>query len=69
MTNFAPHFYRGQFVWEIFLIMRGGMLHVSKLRKLLVFLDIGQHNTLEIFPVKGNIVLEISKELLKDIFA
>ena len=56
-------------MWEIFLIMRGGMLHVSKLRKLLVFLDIGQHNTLEIFPVKGNIVLEISKELLKDIFA
>ena len=40
---------------------------VSEVRKLLVSLS--QHNVLEIFVVKRNIVSEISKESLKDIFA
>ena len=42
---------------------------VSKVRKLLVSLDIGQHNALEIFAVERNIFLEISKVLLNDAFA
>ena len=45
------------------------MLHVSKVKTFLVFLDIGQDNVLEIFTVKRNIVSEISKELLNDFFA
>ena len=42
---------------------------VSKLWKVLVSQDIGQHNALEIFAVKRNIISEISKELLNYIFA
>ena len=41
---------------------------VSQLNKLLVSLDIGQHNAIEIFAVKWNVVSEISKVLLNDIF-
>ena len=32
-------------------------------------LDIGQHNAMEIFTVKWNVVSEASKVLLNDIFA
>ena len=32
-------------------------------------LDIGQHNAMEIFAVKWNVVSEISKVLMNDIFA
>ena len=42
---------------------------VSKLWKVLVSQDIGQHNALEIFTVKRSIISEISKELLNYIFA
>ena len=49
--------------------MQGLMARVSKVRKLLVSLDIGQHNAMEIFPVKWNVVSEISKVLLNDIIA
>ena len=42
---------------------------VNKERKLLVSLDIGQHNVLEIFTVKNNIFSEVSKELLNEFFA
>ena len=45
------------------------MPRVSEVRKLLVSLDIGQHNAMEIFVVKWNVVLEISKVLLNDIIA
>ena len=45
------------------------MLHVSKVKTFLVSLDIGQDNALEIFPVKRNIISEISKELLNDFSA
>ena len=45
------------------------MPRVSEVRKLLVSLDIGQHNAMEIFAVKWNVVLEISKVLLNDIIA
>ena len=38
------------------------------MNKLLVSLDIGQHNSMEIFAVKWNIVLETSKVFLNDIF-
>ena len=49
--------------------MQGLTPRVSKVRQLLLFLDIGQHNALKIFAVKRNIVSEISKVLLNDIFA
>ena len=39
------------------------------MRKLLVYLDIGQDNALEVFAVKRKIFSVISKELLNDIFA
>ena len=45
------------------------MLLVSKVSKLLVPSDIGQHNALEFFAVNRNIVSEISREILNDIFA
>ena len=38
------------------------------MNKLLVSLDIGQHNSMEIFAVKWNVVLETSKVFLNDIF-
>ena len=40
---------------------------VSEVGKLLV--SLGQHNALEIFTVKWNVVSEISKVLVNDIFA
>ena len=49
--------------------MQGLTPRVSKVRQLLLSLDIGQHNALKIFAVKRNIVSEISKVLLNDIFA
>ena len=42
---------------------------VSKVKKPLVSLDISQLNVLVIFAVKTSTILEISKELLNDIFA
>ena len=39
------------------------------MRKLLVYLDIGQDHALEVFAVKRKIFSVISKELLNDIFA
>ena len=42
-------------------------LPVSEVRKLLV--SLGQHNALEIFTVKWNVVSEINKVLVNDIFA
>ena len=53
---------------ENFLIWQGLMPRISKVRKPLVFLDIAQHNALEIFPIKRDIVTEVSKELLDDTF-
>ena len=60
----------------MFLIIWGFTSRVSEFRKLLVSLDIGQHNASKIFAVKGNIVSEISyftklqlTTLLDDIFA
>ena len=44
------------------------MANVSELRKLLVSLDIGQNNALEIFALKRNTLSEMSEKLLKDIF-
>ena len=41
---------------------------VNKVDKLLVSLDIGQHNAMEIFAVKWNVVSETSKVQLNDIF-
>ena len=38
------------------------------MNKLLVSLDISQHNAIEVFAVKWNVVSEISKVLLNDIF-
>ena len=49
--------------------MQGLTPRVSKVTQLLLSLDIGQHNALKIFAVKRNIVSEISKVLLNDIFA
>ena len=40
----------------------------SKVNKLLVSLDIGQHNAMESFAVKWNVVSETSKVFLNDIF-
>ena len=45
------------------------MPHVSKLRKLLVSVDICQHNVLVIFTVKISTILEISKKIPNDILA
>ena len=45
------------------------MARVSKLKKLLVSLDIGQHNALEILTVKRSTISDINKELLNDVFA
>ena len=41
---------------------------VSKEKKRLVFLDIGQHNMMFIFAVKRFSIFEISKELRNDNF-
>ena len=41
---------------------------VSEVNKLLVSLDIGQHNAMEIFAVEWNAVSETNKVLLNDIF-
>ena len=41
---------------------------VSKVNKLLVSRDIGQHNAMDIFDLKWNVVSEASKVLLNDIF-
>ena len=41
----------------------------SKGNKQLVSLDIGQHNAMEIFSVKWNVVSATSKVILNDIFA
>ena len=49
--------------------MQGLTPRVKEVRKLLVFLDVGQHNPSEVFAVEGKIVSEISKELLNDVFA
>ena len=38
------------------------------MNKPLVSLDIGQHNAMEIFAVKRNVVSETSKILLNDVF-
>ena len=40
------------------------MPRASEMRKLLISLDTGQHNALEIFTVTRNILSEGSKELL-----
>ena len=40
----------------------------SKVNKLLVSLDIGQHHAMESFPAKWNVVSETSKVFLNDIF-
>ena len=48
--------------------MEGLTGRVSKVKKLLVYLDIGQDNALEVFAVKRKIFSVISKELLNDIF-
>ena len=45
------------------------MLLLSKVSKLLVPSDIGQHNALEFLAVNRNIISEISREILNDIFA
>ena len=45
------------------------MPRVSDVRKLLMSPDISQHNAMEIFAVKWNVVSEISKVLLNDIIA
>ena len=45
------------------------MPRVSILRKLLVSLDISQHNALVIFTVKRGAISDISKKLLNDILA
>ena len=45
------------------------MLRVSAMKNLLLSLDIGQYNVLQIFTVKRYIVSKISKKLLNDIFA
>ena len=42
---------------------------ITKVRKRLVSLDIGQHHAFEIFTAKKKVFLEISKVLLNDIFA
>ena len=52
---------------EIFSNIKGLAPRVSKVRKLLVFLGIGQYNAMEIVAVKWNVVWEISKVLLNDI--
>ena len=41
---------------------------VSEVNKLLVSLDIGQHNAMEIFAVEWNAASETNKVLLNDIF-
>lgn len=43
------------------------MSYVSKLRKFIVSLDIGQLDALVIFAVKKSTISEISKELANDI--
>ena len=40
----------------------------SKVNKLLLSLDIDQHNAMESFAIKWNVVLETSKVFLNDIF-
>ena len=45
------------------------MLRVSAVKNLLLSLDIGQYNVLQIFTVKRYTVSKISKKLLNDIFA
>ena len=40
----------------------------SKVNKLLVSLDIGQHNAMDSFAIKCNVVSEASKVFLNDIF-
>ena len=49
--------------------LQGLTPRVSEVRKLLVPLGIGQHNAIEIFAVKWNVVSEISKVLPNNIFA
>ena len=45
------------------------MLRVSAVKYLLLSLDIGQYNVLQIFTVKRYTVSKISKKLLNDILA
>ena len=52
---------------EIFSNIKGLGPRVSKVRKLLVSLGIGQYKAMEIVAVKWNVVWEISKVLLNDI--
>ena len=49
--------------------MQGLTPRITEGRKLLVSQDIDQHNALEIFAVKKNIVSEIIKVSLNHIFA
>ena len=63
VTKHAPHYcgWRKILARNFFLIMQGLTPLATEVRKLLVSLDIGRHNALEIFAVKRNIVSEISK--------
>ena len=45
------------------------MARLSKVRKVSVSLYTGQHNALEIFAAKKDIVSELNKESLNDTFA
>ena len=49
--------------------MQDLVLLVSKVRKLFVSLDTGQHDEMETFRCKKNIVSEINIEILNDILA
>ena len=60
---------RGNPYGKFFSNIKGLAPRVSKVRKLLVSLGIGQYNAMEIVAVKWNVVWEISKVLLNDIFA
>ena len=52
----------GKFFWENNLL--GLTPLISKVNKLLVSLYIGQHNAMEIFAVKWDVILETNKVLL-----
>ena len=74
VTNFAPYACGGKLFKEnswgkTFLTIPDFSLLVSKVSKLLVPQDIGQHNALEFFAINRNTVSEISREILNYIFA
>ena len=49
--------------------LQGLTVLVSQVNKSVVSLDFGQNNTMGIFAAKWNVVSEINKVLLNDIFA